>query len=149
MTADDLERVQRDFAEATRLAVAAGFDAIEVHVGHGYLLSQFLSPYNNRRHDEWGGSIENRARFPRQVLAAVRAAAGPQTAVYAKLNMEDGFRGGLTAEDALQVARWMEADGSVDALQLNDSYHQSARSVWILAGIYPPASDSSGKASPI
>src|SRR5262245_48242317 len=115
MTADDFHRLSDAFAGATRLAVEAGFDAVEVHLGHGYLLSQFLSPYNNRRRDQWGGSLDNRARFPRQVLRAVRDAAGTQAAVYAKLNMEDGFAGGLQLDDGLQVARWIEADGSVDA----------------------------------
>ena len=114
----DLERLTRDFEDAAKLAVAAGFDALEIHMGHGYLLSQFLSPYNNRRKDEWGGSLENRARFPRQVCRAVRDAAGSDTAVYAKFNMDDGFPGGLTLEEGLQVARWLEEDGSLDALQL-------------------------------
>ena len=74
----------------------AGFDALEVHVGHGYLLSQFLSPYNNRRRDGYGGSIENRSRFPREIACAVRAAIGDRAALWIKLNMEDGFGGGLT-----------------------------------------------------
>ena len=72
----DLDRLERDFASAARSAVEAGFDGIEIHVGHGYLLAQFLSPYNNRRRDAYGGSIENRARFPRRVLRAVREAVG-------------------------------------------------------------------------
>ncbi len=76
MSLADLDRVERDFATAAKIAVDAGFDALEVHVGHGYLLSQFLTPYNNRRRDAYGGSLENRARFPRRVVHAVRAAAG-------------------------------------------------------------------------
>ena len=99
----DFERLTRSFADAARLAVAAGFDAVEVHVGHGYLLSQFLSPFNNRRRDRWGGSLENRARFPRQVLRAVREAAGPAAAVYAKLNMTMASRLG---------SGWMRGSGS-------------------------------------
>ena len=136
MTQADFERLSGDFAAAARLAVAAGFDALEVHVGHGYLLSQFLSPWNNRRHDRWGGSLENRARFPRQVLRAVREAAGGRAAVYAKLNMEDGFQGGLTVEDSLQVARWLEADGSVDALQLTGG-HTSRTPFFLMRGEVP------------
>jgi 2,4-dienoyl-CoA reductase-like NADH-dependent reductase (Old Yellow Enzyme family) len=136
MTAADFDRLTADFAAAARLAVAAGFDALEMHVGHGYLLSQFLSPYNNRRTDEWGGSLENRARFPRQVMRAVRDAAGDATAVYAKLNMEDGFAGGLQVDDALQVARWLAADGSVDALQLTGG-HTTRAPFYLMRGDVP------------
>jgi 2,4-dienoyl-CoA reductase-like NADH-dependent reductase (Old Yellow Enzyme family) len=136
MTAGDLDRLTDDFATASALAVAAGFDAVEVHVGHGYLLSQFLSPYNNRRDDQWGGSIENRARFPRRVLCAVRQGVGAAAAVYAKLNMEDGFAGGLTAEDALQVALWLESDGSVDALQLTGG-HTTRTPFYLMRGDVP------------
>jgi 2,4-dienoyl-CoA reductase-like NADH-dependent reductase (Old Yellow Enzyme family) len=136
MTADDFARLEEAFAEAARLAVAAEFDAIEVHVGHGYLLSQFLSPYNNRRTDQWGGTLEGRARFPRQVLRRVRAAAGARTAVYAKLNMEDGFRGGLQLDEGLQVARWLEEDGSVDALQLTGG-HTTWTPFYLMRGDVP------------
>jgi 2,4-dienoyl-CoA reductase-like NADH-dependent reductase (Old Yellow Enzyme family) len=132
----DFTRVRDDFAAAARLAVAAGFDALEVHIGHGYLLSQFLSPYNNRRRDAWGGSAENRARFPRQVMRAVREAAGPRVAVYAKLNMEDGFAGGLTLEDGLRVARWLEEDGSADALQLTGG-HTTRTPFYLMRGAVP------------
>jgi len=75
----DLDRLEHDFAAAARRAVDAGFDGIELHVGHGYLLAQFLSPYNNRRRDAYGGSLENRARFPRRVLRARRSAAVPRS----------------------------------------------------------------------
>ena len=132
----DLDRLERDFAAAARLAVDAGFDAIEVHVGHGYLLAQFLSPYNNRRRDGYGGSIENRARFPRRVLRAVREAAGAGTAVWAKLNMEDGFAGGMTLDEGIQVARWIEADGSVDALQLTGG-HTTRSPFFLMRGAVP------------
>jgi 2,4-dienoyl-CoA reductase-like NADH-dependent reductase (Old Yellow Enzyme family) len=132
----DFARLRDDFAAAARLAVGAGFDALEVHVGHGYLLSQFLSPYNNRRHDAWGGSAENRARFPRDVMRAVRAAAGSGVAVYAKLNMEDGFAGGLVIDDGLRVARWIEEDGSADALQLTGG-HTTRSPFYLMRGTVP------------
>lgn len=138
MTEGDFERLTAAFAGATRLAVDAGFDAVEVHVGHGYLLNQFLSPYNNRRRDQWGGSLENRARFPRQVLRAVREAAGSKAAVYAKLNMEDGFRAGLLLDDGVQVARWLESDGSVDALQLTGG-HTTRTPFYLMRGEVPLA----------
>src|SRR5581483_6666202 len=111
-----LARLVADHGRAAACAVDAGFDALEVHVATGYLLSQFLSPWSNRRSDRWGGSIENRARLTREVLRAVRDAAGTRAAVYVKFNMEDGFAAGLDASDALAVARMLEADGTVDAL---------------------------------
>ena len=88
-----IERITEDYRRATALAVEAGFDSIEVHVGHNYLLSAFLSPKLNRRDDQFGGSVENRARFARTVLRTVRDAAGPNVAVTAKLNMADGVDG--------------------------------------------------------
>ncbi len=122
MTAEDVARVTGEYARAARLALECGFDALEVHVGHGYLLSQFLSPYTNRRRDAWGGSIENRARFPREAVRAVRDAVGSRVAVYAKLNMHDGFPGGLTLAEAIEVARLFEADGTLDALELTGGF---------------------------
>jgi len=113
-----IERITEDYGRAARTAVEAGFDSIEVHVGHNYLLSAFLSPKLNRRGDQYGGSVENRARFARAVLAAVRAAAGPSVAVTAKLNMVDGTPKGLALSDSIAVATLFEADGTLDALEL-------------------------------
>lgn len=117
-TPGQLSDVLDDFAAAARVAVAAGFDAIEVHLGHNYLLSSFFSPNLNRRRDEYGGSIENRSRFPRRVVAAVREAVGTDVAVYAKFNMDDGVRRGLHVDESLQFAALLEADGYLDALEL-------------------------------
>ncbi len=114
----DIARVTSDYERASKLLVDAGFDSLEIHLGHNYLLSSFLSPKLNRRTDRWGGSIENRARFARQVVTAVRAAVGSDVAVTAKLNMVDGYKGGLTIEDSLQVARMLQDDGALDALEL-------------------------------
>jgi len=136
MNTEDFKQVRDQFAEGARLAVEAGFDALEVHLGHGYLLSQFLSPYNNRRRDDYGGSIENRARFPREVLVAVRDAAGPDVAIWPKLNMQDGFRGGLELHDGLAVARLIEADGTVDALQLTGG-HTLRSPMFLMRGDVP------------
>ena len=113
-----IERITEDYRRAAALAVQAGFDSIEVHVGHNYLLSAFLSPKLNRRNDQFGGSVENRARFARTVLRSVRDAAGPDVAVTAKLNMADGVDGGLWLDESVEVARLFEADGAVDALEL-------------------------------
>lgn len=117
-TTDDIARVTAQFAAGTQLLGEAGFDAVEVHLGHNYLLSAFLSPKLNTRADAYGGDVEKRSRFPRQVLHAVRAAAGDHMAVTAKLNMADGVPGGLWLEESLEVARLIESDGTVDALEL-------------------------------
>jgi 2,4-dienoyl-CoA reductase-like NADH-dependent reductase (Old Yellow Enzyme family) len=115
----DIDAVTADFVRAARCAVEAGFDAVEVHLGHGYLLSSFLSPRLNRRTDSYGGSLENRARFPRQVLRAVREAVGQRIAVTAKLNMSDGVPGGLWLDESVEVARMIESDGVLDAFELS------------------------------
>jgi len=117
-TDDDIVRITEAYADGARRIAQAGFDAIEVHLGHNYLLSAFLSPKLNKRTDGWGGSLEQRARFPRQVVKAVREAAGPSLAVTAKLNMADGVPGGLWLDESVQVARWLEEDGCLDALEL-------------------------------
>ncbi len=122
MDAADLACTRQAFADAAVAAVDAGFDGLELHLGHGYLLSQFLSPHTNRRRDAYGGTIEQRARFPREVCLAVREAVGDRAAVWAKLNMDDGFRGGMTAREGVEVARMLEADGSLDALQLTGGF---------------------------
>jgi 2,4-dienoyl-CoA reductase-like NADH-dependent reductase (Old Yellow Enzyme family) len=117
-TAGDLDRIVQAHADAARMAIEAGFDAVEIHLGHNYLASSFLSPRLNRRRDEYGGSLENRARFARAVARAVREAVGDGLAIIAKLNMDDGVRRGLRLDEATQVARWLEQDGSLDALEL-------------------------------
>jgi 2,4-dienoyl-CoA reductase-like NADH-dependent reductase (Old Yellow Enzyme family) len=117
-TVAELDRVVADHRHAAEMAVAAGFDAVEVHLGHNYLASAFLSPRLNRRRDEYGGSLANRARLARRVVAAVREGSQGRLAVLAKLNLEDGVRRGLQLEESTQVARWLEQDGNVDALVL-------------------------------
>lgn len=100
------------------MAVDAGFDAVEVHLGHNYLASAFLSPKLNRRTDDYGGSLRNRARLARDVMRAVRDAVGDRIAVIAKLGMDDGVPGGFWLDEAIPVAQWLEADGTLDALEL-------------------------------
>jgi 2,4-dienoyl-CoA reductase-like NADH-dependent reductase (Old Yellow Enzyme family) len=119
VTESDLDRILRDYVSGVRLAVRAGFDALELHLGHGYLLSSFLSPNTNRRKDRYGGGLEKRARFPRRVLRAVRDEVGDEVAVTAKLGMTDGVRGGLSVEDSLSFAALVEGDGVLDAIQLS------------------------------
>lgn len=114
----ELDEVVTQFERATRVAAAAGFDAVEVHLGHGYLLSSFLSPDLNRRRDDLGGSLENRMRFPRRVVEAVRRGAPDHMAVLAKLNMADGVDGGLWLDESIPIAQRLEADGHLDAIEL-------------------------------
>jgi 2,4-dienoyl-CoA reductase-like NADH-dependent reductase (Old Yellow Enzyme family) len=117
-TEGDLARVTADFGTAARLVAEAGFDAVELHFGHGYLPSEFMSPRLNRRTDRWGGSLENRARLARQVARTVREAVGGRLAVLAKLNMADGVPGGLWLDESIPIARLLEADGTLDAIEL-------------------------------
>ena len=117
-SAADLHRIIRAHTKAARAARDAGFDAVELHFGHNYLVSSFLSPRLNRRTDQFGGSLANRARLARDIARAVRDATGGQLAIVAKLNMDDGVPGGFWLDESIQVARWLEADGSIDALEL-------------------------------
>jgi 2,4-dienoyl-CoA reductase-like NADH-dependent reductase (Old Yellow Enzyme family) len=114
----DIARITEEYARAATVAVEAGFDCIEIHLGHNYLLSAFLSPKLNRRSDRWGGSLANRGRFPLQVVEAVRSAVGDQVALTAKLNMADGVAGGLWLDESVEFARMLESDGGLDALEL-------------------------------
>jgi 2,4-dienoyl-CoA reductase-like NADH-dependent reductase (Old Yellow Enzyme family) len=114
----DIEKVTRSFADGASILQEAGFDAVELHLGHNYLLSAFLSPALNKRRDRWGGSVANRAEFPRRVCRAVREAVGSSMAVTAKLNMADGYRGGLWLNDSIEIALLLQLDGALDALEL-------------------------------
>jgi len=118
LTVADIRSIVEQYSRGAGVLREAGFDAIEVHMGHGYLLSAFLSPKLNKRRDEYGGSVANRARFAREVVRAVREAAGRDMAVTAKLNMADGVRGGLWLNESIDVAKLLEADGALDALTL-------------------------------
>jgi len=134
-TAADLARLEEDFEAATRMAREAGFDAVEVHGGHGYLLSQFLSPWSNRRRDGLGGDLENRMRWPARVVARVREAAGPGMAVLVKMNLEDGFRGGQAAGEAPAIARGF-ADAGADGVVLSGGF-TSRTPFYMLRGDLP------------
>ena len=125
---DEIPGMVQKFADAARLAVDSGFDGLEIHLGHNYLLSSFLSPLLNHRRDEYGGNAINRARFAREVLEAVRTEVGDEAAVWIKLNMFDGVgrpgrgRGGkpwngTNLDDAVKYAELFEADGHIDAIE--------------------------------
>jgi len=112
MTKDQIAEKVEDFARSARQAKEAGFDAVEIHSGHGYLLSQFISPWTNHRKDEYGGSLENRLRFPAAVIRRTRESVGSGFPILVKMNQRDGFKGGIEIEDAVQVARRYEAEGA-------------------------------------
>ena len=118
---DEIEALVDDFGRAVELAHRAGFDCVEIHAGHGYLISQFLSPYTNHRRDRFGGSLENRMRFMQMVIRRVMEVAGADLGVLVKMNMHDGFRGGMQREECLEVARELERLG-VHALVLSAGF---------------------------
>ena len=132
---DEIRDIAKSFGEAVRLARESGFDAVEVHAGHGYLLSQFLSPYTNRRHDMFGGSLENRMRFMTMAVEEVMTAAGDDMAVLVKTNMRDGFRGGMDIDEGLLVARRLEQLG-VHALVLSGGFVSRAP-MYVMRGAMP------------
>lgn len=131
MNEDDMQRVIGEFVRAAELCREAGFDAVELHMGHGYLLNQFISPLSNKRKDTYGGSAENRVRFPARVLAAVKQAVGRDLAVLAKINVADGVKGGATADDAIVTARALQAAGA-DMLVLSGG--RNVESTWFMFG---------------
>ena len=118
MTTDDIEKVITAFATAGRRAKVAGFDGVQIHSAHGYLLSEFISPLFNRRTDEYGGPLENRARLPLAVLQAIREAVGADYPVLIKLNCKDFDDKGLQAEEFVQVGK-MLADAGIDAIEVS------------------------------
>lgn len=125
MQVKEIDGLVEDFGHAVGLARKAGFDCVEIHAGHGYLISQFLSPYTNHRHDEYGGSLKNRMRLMRRVITRVLEAAGDDMGVLVKMNMHDGFRRGMQEDECLEVARELERLG-VHALVLSAGFVSKA-----------------------
>ena len=121
----EIDALVEDFGKAVNLARKAGFDCVEIHAGHGYLISQFLSPYTNHRHDAYGGSLENRMRLMQRVIRRVMEAARSDMGVIVKMNMHDGFRRGMQEEECLEVARELERLG-VHALVLSAGFVSKA-----------------------
>lgn len=121
LTADEIETVIDAYGQAARRAREAGFDAVQIHAAHGYLISQFLSPAANKRTDEWGGSLESRMRFLRRVTGAVRAQVGVDYPVFVKLGMRDGLEDGLTLDEGQQIVAALDAMG-LDAIELSGGF---------------------------
>ncbi|WEK42041.1 MAG: FAD-dependent oxidoreductase [Candidatus Sphingomonas colombiensis] len=126
MTVEDIRLVTGQFAAAADRAKRAGFDGVEIHGGHGYLLSSFISPKSNRRTDEYGGPLENRVRFLLEVIRAMRESVGPDFPIWCKLDSREiGKKGGITIEDAIETARMVEAAGA-DAITVS-AYHDNGQ----------------------
>ncbi len=132
---DELKEIAKAFGDAVRTARDAGFDCVEVHAGHGYLISQFLSPYTNRRRDRFGGTLDSRMDFMRMCMGEVMEAAGSDIGVLVKTNMRDGFKGGLEIEDCLTVARELESLGA-HALVLSGGFVSKAP-MYVMRGEMP------------
>lgn len=115
----DITRITRDYVNTARIMADSGFDVLEIHMAHSYLLSSFLAKGQNRRKDSWNGSLTNRSRFARQVARAVREEVGDSLAVTAKIGMSDGSPVGFSMPESVEFAQLIEADGTLDALELS------------------------------
>lgn len=140
LTGADIDRLIRKFARTAGLAVAGGFDGVQVHAAHGYLLSQFLSPLSNLRDDEWGGDEQRRMKLLLETVAAVRETVGDEVPVAVKLNSTDFLRGGFTNEQALNVALAL-ADAGIDLLEISGGGYEQPAMTGVAVG---QASDESG-----
>ena len=118
MTPKEIEETVADFGESARRAREAGFDGVQIHAAHGYLINQFLSGYTNRRTDQWGGSPEERMRFPMEIYRLIRSIVGPDYPVLIKLNGEDGIEGGVTIEETIEFCKRLEELG-IDAIEVS------------------------------
>ena len=126
MTEEDIESVITGFARCAKVVIDAGFTGVQLHAAHGYLLSQFLSPRSNQRQDQWGGSLENRARLLLASVSRVRAAVGLSIPISVKLNSADFQRGGFDFDESLQVAKWLE-QASVDLIEISGGTYEQPR----------------------
>lgn len=133
---EEIPRVIDQFGQAAKIAVEAGFDAVELHFGHNYLPSSFLSPLLNRRKDEYGGSIENRARFVREISQRVRQAVGNRVAVIAKISMDDGLPGSIWLTESIRTAQLMDQDRTLDAIELTQG-SSIIRQMYLFRGDVP------------
>lgn len=140
MDQKEIDEVAKAYGDAVRLAIEAGFDCVEIHAGHGYLISQFLSPYTNHRKDSYGGTLDNRMKFMRECMAQVIAAATGsegkrKIAVTAKINTRDGFKGGMEVPECIEVAKELQKLG-VDAVTLSGGFVSRAP-MYVMRGQFP------------
>lgn len=125
LRADEIDSIVKRFADTAQAAESCGFDGVEIHAAHGYLIAQFLSPLTNLREDEWGGSLENRARLLLDVVRAVRARTSSSFGVAVKLNSADFQRGGFDIDDARQVVSWLNRE-NIDFTEISGGSYESA-----------------------
>lgn len=135
MNQKEINETIKAFGDSVRMVKKAGFDAVEIHAGHGYLISQFLSPFINKRKDEYGGTLVNRMRFMEQVMHEVLDAANNEIAVLVKMNMTDGFKGGIALNESLIIAKKLEETG-VHALVLSSGFVSKAP-MEVMRGVMP------------
>jgi 2,4-dienoyl-CoA reductase-like NADH-dependent reductase (Old Yellow Enzyme family) len=130
MTKEEVKTTIAEFVQAGRRAKQAGFDGVQLHVAHGYLLNSFISPYTNRREDEYSGSLLNRARILREILGGLKSLAGLDFPVIAKLNSSDFIPQGLSIEESIEIARLLEADG-LDGVEVSGGMSEAGKgSIW-------------------
>jgi 2,4-dienoyl-CoA reductase-like NADH-dependent reductase (Old Yellow Enzyme family) len=125
LTLEEIQDIIKRFANSAKIAVDAGFDGVQIHGAHGYLLSQFLSPKTNKRTDKYGGSLENRSRLIKEVIEAVRAAVGSKKIVGIKLNSSDFGRGGFSHEESLQVIKDLHKQALIDFIEVSGGNYES------------------------
>jgi 2,4-dienoyl-CoA reductase-like NADH-dependent reductase (Old Yellow Enzyme family) len=144
MRLGEIKLIQKRFADAAARARGAGYDGVEIHSAHGLLLSQFLTPYYNRRTDEYGGSVENRSRMILETYTQIRSATGYDFPVWVKLNCDDGIENGITEEDFLRVCKLLSQAG-VDAIEVSGNWtpHIFKAGPYFLAAAAAAAADNS------
>jgi len=133
MAQEDIDRVVQDFGKAAARARKAGFDGVQIHAAHGWLLSQFLSPYFNKRTDAYGGSVQNRAKILLDVYSSIRNAVDADFPVLIKINSEDFLDGGFTVDDLLTVAGLLETAG-IDVIEMSGGTRYSGQFFWSRKG---------------
>ena len=126
LEAREIEDLIRRYIHSAKIAQDTGFTGVQIHAAHGYLMSQFLSPLTNRRDDEWGGSLDNRARALLKIIRGVRQTVGETFPISVKLNSADFQSGGFSEEESLQVIQWLEAEG-IDLLEISGGNYESMR----------------------
>ncbi len=135
---NEIEEIIQKYVDAARRTKEAGFDGLELHGAHGYIFTQFFSPYTNRRDDKWGGNLKNRARFPLEVVRRIRTEVGPEFPILYRLSAEERVSGGTTLEDTLKLVKMLEKAG-VDCFDVTAGIYESVEWIYTLQGVAPGA----------
>jgi len=130
MSQEDIKGVIDDFIQGSRRAEQSGFDGVQLHIAHGYLLSSFISPFTNRRTDEWGGSLSNRLRIVREIIQGIKELQGKEFPLIVKLNSSDFLSDGLILEESIEIAKILE-EKRVDGIEVSGGMAEAGKgSVW-------------------